>query len=199
MAADTAPLLEQIRSAGSAAADAKLAAARAEADAIRARARDAATQRRDAALAERGRAAAAALERTRADATAQANRSTLGARSDALDQVFSAAEQSFASLVLGVALRELLAAWARDALTYIPEGKAAVRCAASDADEARAALSAIGRDDVTVTTDESVPAGAVVESADGSVAVDCTFARRLRRERARLSIVVMSQLTVPSP
>ncbi len=50
------------------------------------------------------------------------------------------------------------------------------------------ALTAAGRGDVPVEADESVPTGAMLEAADGTVRLDATLAARLRRMRPTLAI-----------
>src|SRR5581483_8212565 len=74
-----------------------------------------------------------------------------------------------------------------DALAYLPPGKVRVRCAPALADAASAALRAAGPRAGQVVADPTVPLGALVESDDGRVTVNATFARYLDRDRATLA------------
>jgi vacuolar-type H+-ATPase subunit E/Vma4 len=188
------PLLEQIRSTAVAAATEKVTGARTDADAIRTGARDRAQRERASAVAAHERGAATASSRTRAETAARVGRDTLTARAAALDRIFVAANHRFASLASHPGLRDLLVATLNDGLTYLPDGAATVACAGAIADAVRAALAATKREDVTVRLDETVPIGVMIEAGDGSVAVDGTFARRLARERPRLSTVLARRL-----
>jgi len=189
------PLLDEIRSAAAAAAADKVAVAHVDADAIRAAARDGAARRRASKVARHDRDAATALSRTRSEAAARVGQQTLAARAAALDRIFAEAERMFASLAPHAGLGPLLTAALADALTYLPEGTATVRCPEVIAEQLRAALAAAGRKDVEVRADDAVPTGMIIEAGDGSVRVDATFARRLARERPRLSTVVAHRLT----
>jgi vacuolar-type H+-ATPase subunit E/Vma4 len=198
------PLLDQIRRTAVATATDLVAAARTEVDAIRAGARDRAQRRRAHAVADHERAAAAALSRTRAETAARVGHDSLGARAAALDRIFVAAEEQFALLARHPGLGTLLAATISDGLTYLPPGPATVRCAAAIAEPVRAALAtarrtdaalaAAERIDASVRLDESVPIGVMIEAGDGSVVVDGTLARRLARERPRLSAILAGRL-----
>jgi vacuolar-type H+-ATPase subunit E/Vma4 len=188
------PLLDEIRSSGAAAAAERVTAARAAADAIRTDARERARSGREAAVAAHERGAAAALSRTRAETAVRVGRDTLEARAAALDRIFVEAERRFGSLASHPGLRDLLAAMLSDGLGCLPAGAASVACAGAVADAAHAALASTGRDDVTLRLDEGVPIGVMIEAGDGSVVVDGTFARRLARERPRLSTVLARRL-----
>lgn len=188
------PLLEQIRATALAAATEKVTAARVEADAIRTAARDRARREGSAAVEAHERGAAAAASRTRSETAARVARDTLAARAAALDRIFAEADHEFASLATHPGLRDLLVATLSDGLTYLPAGPASVACAGAIADAVRAALAANKREDVTVRADDGVPIGVMIEAGDGSVAVDGTLARRLARERPRLSTVLAHRL-----
>jgi vacuolar-type H+-ATPase subunit E/Vma4 len=188
------PLLEQIRSTAVAAATEKVTVARTEADAIRTGARDRAQRERASAVAEHERDAATASSRTRAETAARVGHDTLAARAAALDRIFVAADHRFGSLASHPGLRDLLVATLNDGLTYLPDGAATVACAGAIADTVRAALAATKREDVTVRLDETVPIGVMIEAGDRSVKVDGTFARRMARERSRLSTVLAHRL-----
>jgi vacuolar-type H+-ATPase subunit E/Vma4 len=198
------PLLDQIRRTAVATAADLIAAARTEADAIRAGARDRAQRKRAHALAAHDRDGATRLARTRAETGARVGHDTLAARAAALDRIFVAAEARFASLARHPGLVALLAATISDGLTYLPPGTTTVRCASAFVEPVRAALAAAERTDAalaaaervdaTVRIDESVPAGVMLEAGDGSVVVDGTLARRLARERPRLSAILAGRL-----
>jgi vacuolar-type H+-ATPase subunit E/Vma4 len=189
-----APLLEELRSRAAAAAAEMVAGARVEADAIRTLARDGATRRREAALAAHDREAATALARTRAETEARLRRETLAARGAALDRVFERAEHGFSSLASDPGLRDVLDVALRDALSCLPAGPVTLRCPGVIADAARAAVAVAKADDVSVLVEDSGPFGMMIEAGDGSVAVDGTLARRLARERPRLSTVIAARL-----
>jgi vacuolar-type H+-ATPase subunit E/Vma4 len=188
------PLLEHIRGTAFATASEKVTAARAEAGAICTGARDRVQRQRAGAVAAHERTAAAAVSRTRAETAARVGHDTLAARAAALDRIFMEADHKFASLATNPGLRDLLVATLSDGLTYLPAGAASVACAGAIADAVRAALAAIKREDVTVRLDEGVAIGVLIEASDGTVAVDGTFARRLARERPRLSTVLARRL-----
>ncbi|MFI5310908.1 MAG: hypothetical protein ACHQQ3_06715 [Gemmatimonadales bacterium] len=199
MAAHAGPLLEQIRRDSASAADARIAAARADAERLDVETAARLAHRRAAAVADRERSGAAALEATRAETTQRVSRETLASRAAALDRIFATALVQMQALAahprLGAALGRALA----DALTYLPDGPVTVRCAPDAAGAVRAALPGLSRDTITVREDASVPLGAIVESADGVIAVDGTFLRRLARERPRLAIAIARQLEAPPP
>lgn len=189
-----APLLQQIRLAAETAAAETLASAVTEAEAIRAAARARAADRRSDALAAADHAAAVALARTGAVTSDRVSHDTLAARAAALERVFVAADRQFAPLASHPGLAGLLAATVGDGLSFLPTGTATVACSGAFAGATRAALEALHRGDVSVRVDDAVAAGVVIEAADGSMVVDATFARRLARERPRLSPVIARRL-----
>lgn len=194
MSGTAGPLLEQIRRTAVGTATDMVAAARSEADAIRTNARDQAQRRRAHALAAHEREGATTLARTRAETVARVGQDSLAARAAALDRIFVAAEAQFASLARHPGLGALLVATISDGLTYLPPGAATVRCAAVIAEPVRAALAMAKREGAQVSIDESVPLGVMIEAGDGSVFVDGTLARRLARERPRLSALLAGRL-----
>jgi len=193
------PLLEQIRSAGAASAAATVQAARAEAERIRADAQEYAARHRAATLAAHERHATAALARIGAETTQRVGLATLTARAEALERVFTAAGRRLATLATHPALDELLARAIAEAITYLPAGKVTIRCAGAVAGRVPGALEAIGRAGDTVLTDERIPIGVVIESGDGTVAVNATFARRLEREWPRLATEFARRLAGGAP
>ncbi|MFI5310995.1 MAG: V-type ATP synthase subunit E family protein [Gemmatimonadales bacterium] len=198
MPAQAGPLLEQIRRDAAASAEARVTTARAEAERTRSEARERSGRNRALALAARERALAGALDAARAEASQRVSRETLASRAAALDRIFTAAAALLQTLAadprLGAALGKVIA----DALTYLPDGPATVRAPAPVVAAVRGILTASGRDAVAVRVDDSVALGAIVESTDGAVAIDVTFARQLERARKRLSIAIMRKLE-PAP
>ncbi len=199
MAANAAPLLEQLRR------EALLGAAqtRAEADAscerIRAEAVGAAAAQRTSALAERERSAAQQLTTARSEAEQRTRGKTLAARADALDRIFARAALELETFASHEGLRELLARLLGEALGYLPDGPVVVRCARGLGENVSAALKAAGRADADVREDSSVPLGMLVETADGAIAVDVTLARLVARLRPRLSPALALQLDTRAP
>jgi vacuolar-type H+-ATPase subunit E/Vma4 len=196
---DEAPstaLFEQLRRDARAASEQHVAAARAEALRLRNTSDEGLAQHRAAQLAARERAHSAALDRTRSDARTRTAREWLVARAEALDQVFVAAHETLATRSADPRFVAAVAGIARDALSYLPPGDASARCATSLAPAVRAVLEsqAPGRPALRVIEDDAVATGVVLETADRSLAIDATFARRLARERPRLAIEVARQL-----
>ena len=189
-----APLLEQIRGTAAAAAAEGVTLARAGADAIRERAREGAKRERAGALLARRQAAAIADSRTRAETAVRVGRQTLTARGAALDRVFAEAGRRLDSLATHPGLRDLLGATITDGLTYLLPEHAVVVCGEAIAETVRAALAAAKLANIEVRADARVPIGVLVESGDGALVVDGTFARRLARERPRLSTVLARRL-----
>jgi vacuolar-type H+-ATPase subunit E/Vma4 len=188
------PLLEQIRSSAVASAADIVTRARADAELVREDARKQAERRRTAAVAARARTAAEALSRTRAETAVRVGRDTLAARAAALDRIFAAAAGRFASLATHPALGAILAETLSDGFTYVPDGAVTVRCPTAIAGRVREALGAITRSGVTLLADDAMPFGVRIEAADGSFTADGTFARRMARERSRLSAILANRL-----
>jgi vacuolar-type H+-ATPase subunit E/Vma4 len=194
MRTDAGPLLEQIRATAQAKSAAQVAGAVAEAERIRGEARARAARLRAAALAAHERQAAAALARTEAETSQRVGHATLTARAEALDRVFVAAGRRFEALATHAALGDLLTRAIGEAVTYVPDGAVTVRCTPGIAATVKRALASLGREGDTIIPDEHTPIGVIVESGDGRVAVDATFARRLQRDRPRLSTVLARHL-----
>ena len=81
-----------------------------------------------------------------------------------------------------------------EALTYLPDGPAQVRCSRESVPTVRQAVASLEREGLRVSEDDTVSLGVVAESGDGAIVVNATFARRLARERPRLAIEIMGQL-----
>lgn len=191
-----AALLEQLRRDARAASEQSIAAARAEASRLRNASDERLAQLRTAELAARARIHAAALDRARSDARTRTAREWLAARAEALDRVFVAAHEALACRSGEPRFLAAVAGIAHDALAYLPPGDASARCAASLAQAVRTVLEsqASGRPGLRVIEDDAIATGVVLETADRSLVIDATFARRLTRERARLAIEVARQL-----
>lgn len=198
MPAVTAPLLEQLRREALETSRERVDSAQAEAGRIRAEAQERAARRRRAAVTEAERARTRELDSACATTAQRVSHDTLTARAAVLDRVFAAAEARLGMLAAHPGLPALLRNTFEDTLTYMPEGPITVRCPAAVAAAAREAIGAAGHGGVVVREDDSVPLGIIVEAADGSLAVDRTFARALERERPRLAIALLPKLGVPS-
>jgi len=194
MGADTAPLLEQLRRDAAAAASERRAQAQREASTRLEEAKARAGARRATKLAERARSDERALEAAKAEAAQRMAKELLAARAAALEKVFARAHAHLEAQAAHPRLGDELSAALAEALTYLPDGAVAVRCPAAAMEIARAALRSAGRRDALVREDASVPLGAIAETADGAIAVDATFARRLVRRRPQLSISLVARL-----
>lgn len=197
--APSTALFEQLRRDAREASEQRIAAARAEALRLSNASDERLAQERAAQLAARERAHSAALDRAQSDARTRTAREWLAARAEALDQVFVAAHETLAARSADPRFIAAVAAIARDALSYLPPGDASARCATALAPAVRDMLEsrATGRPELRVIEDDAVATGVVLETADGSLAIDATFARHLARERPRLAIEVAQRLEPP--
>lgn len=193
-AANARPLLDALHLKAEAETQARRATALAEAARITADADAHLARHVAAAVAERTLALAALEEAARADCMQRVTRDTLTARAEALDRVFAAAAARIEARQTHAGLEAALETMIADALSYLPDGPAQLRCSPGAAAVVRSALARFGRDGLVVREDDTVPLGVLAESEDGSIVVDATFARRLARERPRLAITVASQL-----
>jgi vacuolar-type H+-ATPase subunit E/Vma4 len=147
-----------------------------------------------AATAEKLSALSTLEEATRAAALQRVARDTMTARAEALDRVFAAAAARIETRRTHAGLAAALAVMIPDALSYLPDGPAQLRCSAAAAAAVRGAIAGLARDGLAVAEDDTVPLGVMAETADRSIIVDATFVRRLTRERPRLAIEVANQL-----
>lgn len=193
------PLLDELRRKAASEAEARRMRAEAEAARIRDEARAAVAARLAEARRVREREAAEAMAVAVADARRRAMELLLPARAAALDRLFALAERRMALLVDHPGFPDALTAQLRDALAYLPDEKVRVRCAPALVAAVRRALETAGRPEVDVRADATVPPGAVVESEDGVVTVDATFARRLVRDRAALAAAIAADLAGAAP
>ncbi len=194
MPAPAGPLFAQLRDDAKAAAVQRVEQARRDAQSLRAGAERTAAHRRSAATAEHECANSRTLENVRADVSQRVRHETLAARAAALDRVFGAAVRSMEALAEHPRLAGEITRTVAEALAYLPEGVVTVRCASAVAELARGALASLGRTTDVVRVEEGLPLGVIVESADGAIAVDETFASRLASARPRLAIALVRQI-----
>ena len=199
MQANAGPMLDQLRRDAAKAAAERVVTARREADGLRAVVQEEAAARRTAVIAAQERAAAVALEASRVATAQRLEPDILAARAEALDRIFVRAAAHMETLAAHPRLGEVLGRAIADALTYLPDGPVTVRCCRSAAQTVRAALRALGRETASMREDPAVALGAIVESADGGIAVDVTFARLLERRRRQLSIVLNQRIQGSAP
>ncbi len=187
-------LLHALERQAAEAARAEVEAARAEAGRIEAEAAAALTRRTSTRLEEHAAGLRAGAERTIAEARRSQRRRVLETRGQVLARVFSRAETIVAADAS--APSDLLAAEVRQALAYVGDVPAVVRCAAPAVEGLRALLSE--RHDVTVQPDPGLSAGFRVGPADGSMMVDHTPERRLMALKPRLAIELLRRIEPPS-
>jgi len=193
VAAEPGPLLDKLRRDVDAAVVEKRASALREAGQLHAEATRMAAARRQAALAERERRALALADGSRAHATQRLRFDQLSARAEAVERIFREASRQLESLAGHARLPALLEGSLRKALACLPEEKLVVRCAGATTRAVREALARIGAD-AGVQEDESVPLGAIVETADGLIGVDCTLRQLLARLRPQLAIALVQRI-----
>lgn len=181
-------LLDQLRAEAARDVAQRLETARTEATRVVATAEAAATHARLHALEQQERAGETARAAALAGAQLEHLGAVLTARAEALERVFVAATRDVESLSASDRLTPLLIRQLQLALPFLPEGAVVVRCAPHIANAARAAVAATARDALTVEPTPGTPLGLVVATADGSMAVDVTFARQLVRQRGVLAI-----------
>lgn len=188
MPATAGPLLEQLRREADAAVAECTARASAEAERIRESAAAQRERRRATTVAAREQALAREREAARARAAQSTVQAVLTARAAFLDRVFEAAERRLEALAGAPDLAARLAPLIAEALPFLPADDTRVRCRPALRDAVGRALAAAGRGDAPVESDDSVPAGAVLEDAARTVRVDATLTARLQRMRAALAI-----------
>lgn len=170
--------------------------ARAEAARTTAAARERTERRRRDALDARAAELRARAERERAEATLQARAVELRARDRLIGTVIEAARARLPAIVGEPCIAAAALRRAEQALGYWPAGEAVVvRC--TPALEPRLIALAAARPGTTVVADESVPAGAVAESADGAAMVDGTLDGLLDAMRPALAIEIAALAAPP--
>jgi len=196
--AEAGPLLEQIGRDAAATAAARLADARAEADRVTTAAATRRERQRVDAVGERERALARQRESAQAEVAQQTLLGVLTARAVFLDRVFAAAERELQALERAPDLAQRLAPLLADALPFVDAAAVHVRCATAARAAVEAALASLGRPDTTITVDDAVPLGALIENRAATVRVDATFGARLRRLRPTLQIEAVHLLEAPA-
>jgi vacuolar-type H+-ATPase subunit E/Vma4 len=169
-------------------------------------ARDAAARIRDTGDRERAARRQRALDSRRAelnraredacaDAVARTARSVLEARARWIDRVFTATEAATGRLAASSELSACMVRLLEGALAYADAAHCTVRCSGMTRPAVENALRSLSASEVTIVEDDSVPAGAIVESNDGRLVVDATLEGLLRRRREALSIVALGSAT----
>jgi vacuolar-type H+-ATPase subunit E/Vma4 len=166
-------------------------------------ARDAAARIRDTGDRERAARRQRALDSRRAelnraradasaDATARTARTVLEARARWIERVFAAAEAATGRLGRSSELAACMVRLLGAALEYADAAHCTLRCSAMTRPVVANALRSLSASEVTIVDDDSVPAGAIVESNDGRLVVDATLVGQLRRRREALSITALA-------
>lgn len=188
------PLLDELHRKAEQERDAVRARANAEADAIRQAARAEADGRAAGERQREERAATEAAAVSRADAQRRANEKLLPVRAAALARVFQRASKLIEERARHPHCADAVGSLLGDALAYLSGDALRVRCAPPFVGMVERALSNAGCSGAVVAGDAGVPFGAIVETQDGTVSVDATFAGRLVRERAELAAEIAAKL-----
>lgn len=182
------PLLQQLFRDADAEVARRLAAARAVAAGLEEGAAARLAAERDDALRARAKSLGAALERERSERERKRQFDLLTSRRRLVDRAIEVAMRRAPEWVGRAEVAQALQRMLRDALAYLPEGEAKVRChpllvpALAGADTVGSA---------PLHAEDGVPFGFVAESRDGRVRVDATLERLVARERERLSIALV--------
>ena len=188
MPATAGPLLEQLRREADAAIADRVAQGRAEAERIRDTAAAQRARRRTTALAEQERALARERDASRARIAQSTVAAVLTARAEFLTRVFDEAERLLDALAGAPDLAARLTPLLAEALPFLAADDMRAHCRAAVRNAVHEALAAAGGRDAPIEMDESVPTGAILSNAAGTVRVDATLAARLRRMQATLAI-----------
>jgi vacuolar-type H+-ATPase subunit E/Vma4 len=129
-------------------------------------------------------AVSTSVRRLRAKETAR--RSALDARQTVVNRVLDTARAMLAQ----ASTAEWLKGEIDRALSYLPEGKAHLRCAPRDVARIRNLVA--DRPATTVAADDAIAAGLIAEMADGSLLVDATLDSRIGRMHAELAIEIVT-------
>lgn len=184
-------LLAELEQAGADECERVLAEAAERAARIRAAAAEAVEREGAAWLAPRERALRVQAARETAAARRRARDAVLAARADVLARVLEAAREELTAAGESTAYRERLPAHVEEAIGFLGDAPAGVRCRPADADLVREAL---GARPATVHPDAAMPPGVIVEAADGSVTIDNTLPARLARALPGLAVDVAAAL-----
>jgi vacuolar-type H+-ATPase subunit E/Vma4 len=177
-------------------ADARVASiearAQAEVQAIEAAAEQVSAQARDAALARRRTERRARLDREITEARKAARADRLRAQHAALDRALSRAAAWLDAIDRDEAYLAALPERLEEALRFVGERAARVRCRPPLGPRLRDAVA--GRPEVTVEEVPAMAAGFSVVTRDGSMEVDDTLPARLARLRPRLLIELLAEV-----
>ncbi len=168
-----------------------VARASTEVQSIAAAAALASAHTRDEELAGRRLQRRARLDREVAEARQAARAERLRAEHALLDRVLSRAGALLDEMGLDEAYLSTLPRRVDEALRFVDEHGARVRCRPTLAPAVRAAVA--HHDVVTVEEVSAMPVGFSVVARDGSVEVDDTLAARLERLRPRLMIELLAE------
>lgn len=201
-------LLSRLEAAAREEADAILAGARREAAEIRREAEREARAREERWLEQRERELRSEAEARVAEARRQARRQVLEARGDLLDRVRREAARRLETDEAVEACARDIGARLSDALAYLGERDAVVRCRPALAREISGDLRATRAPggppphrtpSVEIEADPDAPVGFLVRAADGSLVVDDTLAERLRRSWGGLAVEVVRAVEAEGP
>jgi vacuolar-type H+-ATPase subunit E/Vma4 len=152
-------------------------------------------ERRRVTLDGRERALREDAQRALAVAARDARLVELEARERLVSRVLARAAERLPDAAAGAVFRRQLPVRIAAARGCLGEEPGRLRCTPALVDDCRRA--AADHPELTVTADPAVPAGFVLESADGRVAIDGTLDGALARDRAALALVVMRAAEPP--
>lgn len=184
-------LLAELERDGRSKADAELEAARGEAAGIAAESEERMRRRRAEFLASVKAELKAEVELALAEARHRAQGEVLAARQHMLDRVFDAAQALLAEAVQSESYAAVLGAHLAEALAYLGDAPAIVRCPGALAARVRELIA--GRENVSVENHAAAEPGIAIVAGDGSFVVDNTLSGRLERLRPILAIEVLKR------
>jgi vacuolar-type H+-ATPase subunit E/Vma4 len=120
-------------------------------------------------------------------------------RAAVIDRIFTVAASRLERLHEDPRLPALLEQLLQQALPFLPDGPATVRCAPSIESLVRDAVAAAGRPGLSVQPAEGTSLGVIVTSGDGRLSVDATLARRLARARGVLAVELSGCIEKSAP
>jgi len=130
--------------------------------------------------------------RDEARARRQARGAELAARHARLDRVFARVRELLPGVESSSGYGPAVAAHAAEALSFLGDAPARLRCGAAAA-PALASIAA-ARASTTLAVDPAAGSGVIAESIDGAVVVDNTLWARFERLRPELSIELASEI-----
>lgn len=189
---DTRALRSEIEAEGRARIDAIRRATVARIAQMRAQQRAEAEQTRAQAMRSPDRELRAGLARDVALARIAGQRRVLEARRSLLDRVFAAARDQLGEAFDTQGARDRLLQRAREALGYLPEGKAVIVCSPGVAELLEKNLDPGG--DVRIESQADLPIGFRITAAGGALVIDGTLEQLLEQGRPVLAIDVLRRL-----